>query len=113
MRVTTTTGPLSVRVIAGTYVVLMAFDLDASARSGLRGFAIKRGVNGAAPEWLKGIKFFEALVQNFKTGDMFSSRKHPFQTFLWSDYTAHPATQYTFTVVALYGDIHALESGED
>jgi len=109
VRKITTSGPLSVRAIAGTYVVLMAFDLDASARPGLRGFAIKRGVNGAAPDWLEGIKFFEALVPHFKTGDMFSSRKHPFQTFLWSDYTAHPATPYTFTVVALYGDIHALE----
>jgi hypothetical protein len=32
VRKTTTSGPLSVRAIAGTYVVLMAFDLDAGAR---------------------------------------------------------------------------------
>src|SRR5262249_29305598 len=31
------------------------------------------------------------------------------QTFLWSDYHASPDTSYDFTIIALYGDIHAFE----
>jgi len=39
---------IQVKAIAGTHVVLMAIDVAESARQGLRGFAIKRGVNGGA-----------------------------------------------------------------
>jgi phosphatidylserine/phosphatidylglycerophosphate/cardiolipin synthase-like enzyme len=110
MRSAPSNGPLRVKVFAGTYVVLMAMDLDAAAQPGLRGFAIKRGSQGAAPHWLEGTKFFESLVPAPVRGAMYSSRHHPFQTFLWSDYTAKPDTTYDFTVVALYGtDLHALD----
>ena len=104
-----TSGPLRVRAVAGTRVVLMAIDLEESARDGLQGFAIKRGIEGGPADWLKGIKYFKALVPNPQKGSVYSSRQHPFQTFLWSDYVADPGTNYEVTVVALYGDIHSLE----
>jgi phosphatidylserine/phosphatidylglycerophosphate/cardiolipin synthase-like enzyme len=109
MRVAKANDHLRVKAIAGTHVVLMALDMDEDARTGLRGFAIKRGRKGQPQEWLKGIKYFEALVPSHKKGDDFPSRDQPFQTFLWSDYRASPATQYDFTIVALYGDLHAFE----
>lgn len=109
MRVSQANGPLRVKAIAGTYVVLMAIDLDENARAGLRGFAIKRGQNGQPQQWLKGIKYFKDLVPNPKAGDSYSSREQPFQSFLWSDYSASPGTGYDFTIIALYGDLHALE----
>ena len=109
MRVSEANDHLRVKAIAGTHVVLMALDMDEDARKGLRGFAIKRGRKGQAQEWLKGIKYFEALVPDHEKGDDFPSRDQPFQTFLWSDYRASPATQYDFTIVALYGDLHAFE----
>jgi hypothetical protein len=59
MRIPTkTTGPLSVRAISGTKVVLMAFDISEDKRSGLHGFAVKRGKKGDSqpPQWLKGLK---------------------------------------------------------
>lgn len=104
-----TSGPLRVRAVAGTRVVLMAIDLEESARDGLHGFAIKRGVEGKPAVWLKGIKYFKELVPNPQKGDEYSSCLHPFQTFLWSDYVADPGTKYEITVVALYGDIHSLQ----
>jgi len=109
MRVSEANDHLRVKAFAGTHVVLMALDMDEDARKGLRGFAIKRGRKGQPQEWLKGIKYFEALVPDHKKGDDFPSRDQPFQTFLWSDYRASPATQYDFTIVALYGDLHAFE----
>jgi phosphatidylserine/phosphatidylglycerophosphate/cardiolipin synthase-like enzyme len=109
MRASHSKGPLRVKVIAGTRVVLMAWDIDAAARTGLRGFGIKRGVHGSgvAPDWLPGIKYFKQLVHTPIKGAEYSSRKHPFQTFLWSDYAAEPGTTYDITLVALYGDISA------
>jgi phosphatidylserine/phosphatidylglycerophosphate/cardiolipin synthase-like enzyme len=111
MKAAFSNGPLRVRVIAGTRVVLMAWDVDAAARAGLHGFAIKRGVHGGAKpvDWLKGIKYFKDLVPSPARGAEYSSEKHPFQTFLWSDYAADPGTAYDFTLVALYGAIGALE----
>lgn len=107
MRAFKSNDHLSVKVVAGTHVVLMALDIDAGAQQGLRGFAIKRGLKGQAQEWLKGIKYFSDLVPSPKAGDQYSSREQPFQSFLWSDYRASPGTQYDFTIVALYGDLHA------
>ena len=92
MRVSQSSGALRVKAIAGTHVVLMALDMDEGARPGLRGFAIKRGHGGQAQQWLEGIKYFKDLVPNPKPGDSFPSRQQPFQSFLWSDYTASPAS---------------------
>src|ERR1041385_3801797 len=110
MRVSASQGPLRVKAVAGTRVVLMAFDLEKSEHAGLRGFAIKRGVAGKGQaDWLKGIKYFKDLVPSPKKGEEYSSREHPFQTFLWSDYAAEQDTEYEVTVVALYDDIHNLD----
>ena len=109
MRVSQESGPLRVKAIAGTHVVLMALDLDEQARTGLRGFAIKRGQDGQPQSWLRGIKYFKDLVSDPQPKDDYSSREQPFQTFLWSDYGAFPGTKYAFTIVALYGDLHNME----
>jgi phosphatidylserine/phosphatidylglycerophosphate/cardiolipin synthase-like enzyme len=109
MRFAPQAGPLRAKVFAGTYVVLMALDLEQSVRSGLRGFAIKCGKNGQPQQWLRGIKYFDALVPQPAAGADYSSRDQPFQSFLWSDYGADPDTKYDFTVVALYGDLPAMQ----
>jgi hypothetical protein len=97
MRVSQSNEHVRVRVIGGTHVVLIALDMDENERKDLRGFAIKRGLKGQPQEWLKGIKYFKDLVQSHEQGDEYSSRKHPFQSFLWSDYQASPDTEYDFT----------------
>jgi phosphatidylserine/phosphatidylglycerophosphate/cardiolipin synthase-like enzyme len=109
MRVSKSNDHLHVKAIAGTHVVLMALDMDEEARAGLHGFAIKRGLSGQPQEWLRGIKFFKDLVAAPDPEHDYSSRDQPFQSFLWSDYRASPGTEYDFTVVALYGDLHAME----
>jgi phosphatidylserine/phosphatidylglycerophosphate/cardiolipin synthase-like enzyme len=109
MRISQANGPLHVKAIAGSYVVLMAIDVDPNVRKGLRGFAIKRGAKGQQQDWLRGIKYFKDLVPNPELGADYSSRDQPFQTLLWSDYRATPATTYDFTIVALYGDLGNFE----
>ncbi|HEY0106978.1 MAG TPA: phospholipase D-like domain-containing protein [Rhizomicrobium sp.] len=109
MRLAPQNGPLRAKIFAGTHVVLMAIDLDAGQRAGLRGLAIKSGRNGQPQQWLRGIKYFADLVPQAVKGADYSSRDQPFQSFLWSDYGADPDTQYDFTIVALFGDLHAME----
>jgi phosphatidylserine/phosphatidylglycerophosphate/cardiolipin synthase-like enzyme len=109
LRVTAGDARFGLKAIAGTHVVLMAMNMDAATRQGLRGFAIKRGVAGKPQTWLTGIKYFPALVPTPVVGATYPSRQQPFQTFLWSDYGADPNTRYDFTIVALYGDLDAME----
>ena len=110
MRANKNSGQLSVRAISGTRVVLLAWDVDEKARTDLRGFAVKHQIAGStAPgAWLTGLKYFKSLVPAPVKGAMYSSRQHPLQTFLWSDYALEPDTNHKFTIVALYGPIAAM-----
>jgi phosphatidylserine/phosphatidylglycerophosphate/cardiolipin synthase-like enzyme len=112
MRVLKSDGALSACAISGTRVVLIALDLsEPRERENLRGFAIQRASAGKPVKWLRGLKFFRELVTNPKLGDTYSSREHPVQSLIWGDYEATPDTEYAYTVVALYDDIHHLREG--
>jgi len=113
MRVTKREGALSVRAIAGTHGVLIALDCAESKIAGLMGFALKRQI-GDVPgqDWLKGLKVFKSLDPAPKRGAEYSTFENPIQTFLWSDYSAHPDTAYTYTVAAMYGRPGALTQGD-
>jgi phosphatidylserine/phosphatidylglycerophosphate/cardiolipin synthase-like enzyme len=95
-------GHLSVQAIAGTYVVLLGMNVDDAARKGLLGFAIERRdhtekTNG----YLENFLLFK--VNDRGEGSNHSSRANPFQGFLWGDYTAKPAHDYTYRITAMYG----------
>ena len=109
MRVSEENKRVRVKAISGTRVVLIAIDAAESARPGLRGFAIKRGLDSGPQSWLKGIKYFKDTVPSPKAGDEYSTRDQPLQSFLWSDYAATPGKTYDFTVVPLYGDPKSLQ----
>lgn len=104
MRNKATSGPLSVQAVAGTYVVLLGMNLPKSQCPGLLGFAIRRSdhTEGEA-YWLSGYKTFASVVPHPAKGRMYSTEKHPIQGFTWSDYSAKPAHEYTYQVVALRG----------
>jgi len=109
MRESISSGLLSVRAVSGTRVVLLAWDVAEEARAGLRGFAIKHQIGDAADgPWLTGLKYFSSLVPAPVRGATYSSRKHPFQTFIWSDYALDPDTRHKFTVIALYGPVASM-----
>jgi phosphatidylserine/phosphatidylglycerophosphate/cardiolipin synthase-like enzyme len=101
---------LTVNVVAGTHVVFFGLDLAANKRTGCRGFAFKRHdhVEGDTI-WLQGLKTFRETEPYPDPGERFSTLHHPVQGFQWADYSAHPGTTYTYTVVALYGDAANLE----
>lgn len=109
MRSSVLTSPkgLEVRAIAGTYVVLLAFNCTKSYCRNLLGFGIQRKdhSNGEVI-WLRGMKKFD--LPNSEAGSDVSTRKHPVQKFHWGDYTTKPGRSYTYTIHALRGTPDAL-----
>src|SRR5712691_8108007 len=99
-----TANGVSVRAVAGTYVVMLGIDMNKSKASGLLGFAIKR-TDHTENEWywLKGMRAFKETYPNPPEGASFSTQDSPVQDFLWSDFTAKPNHNYTYEVVPVRG----------
>lgn len=102
---------LTVRAVAGSYVTVLGLDCTKAAARGLLGFALER-IDHTEDEryWMRGFKVFEETQGDLRPGQLASSREHPYQTFLWSDFTAKPDHRYTYRVVALYGKPKHLEA---
>lgn len=102
---------LEVRGIAGTYVVLLAFNCTKAYRRGLLGFGIQRkDHDNGEVIWLRGLKKFD--LPGSDEGDDVSTRHHPIQKFHWGDYTTKPGRSYTYSVHAFKGAPDALEAVE-
>jgi len=113
MRRKRTASGLTVNAVAGNHVVLLGLDLDDARRKGCLGFAIQREDHTEDERyWLRGMKTFEATDPGLGPGGQASSREHPFQTFQWSDYSAKPAHDYTYTVLPLHGTPAKLTEGQ-
>ena len=105
---------LSVQAIAGTYVVLLGFDLPEADCQGLMGFAIHRTDHTEEEAyWLTGLKTFKETDPGFPPPAKYSTREHPIQGFTWSDYSAKPGHDYTYRVVALKGTPRDLRSSAE
>jgi hypothetical protein len=94
-----TSGPLSAQAIAGSHVVILGIDYadDAKALDGLLGFGIERlDHTEGKHRWLPNRIRFPGVTD---PGTNFN----PLQTFLWGDYTAEPAHNYTYKIHALDG----------
>lgn len=104
---------LTVNAIAGTYVVTLGLDLEATKRTDCLGFAIQREDHTEDEKyWMRGSKAFEETEGDTGLGDQLSSRQHPFQSFQWADYTAKPGYEYTYRVIPMYGKPDNLIEGD-
>jgi PLD-like domain len=104
MRETQTSGGLKVHAVAGTYVVLLGFDLPQASCDGLLGFSIHRfDHTDQEAHFLEGMKAFAETDPGFPAGSLYSTKDHPIQSFQWADYTATPGHEYTYTVTARKG----------
>lgn len=104
MRALSVVRGLRVHAVAGTYVVLMGFDLPQADCDGFLGFSIHR-VDHTENEayYLSATKCFTATDPGFPAGALHSTRDHPIQSFQWADYSAKPGHRYTYTVMARKG----------
>jgi len=105
MRKTDTTGKLKLNVIAGTYVVMLGFDMDENDCAGLLGFSVHRTSHKEDEAgYMSGMKCFLVTDPGFAAGTLYSTRSHPIQSFQWADYSAKPGHDYTYRVSALKGE---------
>ncbi|WP_420383425.1 phospholipase D-like domain-containing protein [Novosphingobium sp.] len=97
---------------AGTYVVILGWDIDDPAlRTGLLGFAIKRSDKTEGEDyWLRGMKTFPGSSP-LPPGGTATSLDQPYQTFQWGDYTAKPGHEYIYSIVPMHGQPGALTPG--
>lgn len=104
MRVTETSGGLKVHAVAGTYVVLLGFDLPQNDCNGLLGFSIHREDHTEHEAgFLQAAKAFAETDPGLPSGAQYSTAQHPIQSFQWADYAAKPGHDYTYTIAALKG----------
>lgn len=104
MRASETSGGLKVYAVAGTYVVLLGFDMPRADCDGLLGFSIhRRDHTENEAYYLRGLKTFATTDPGLPPGTSHTTRDHPIQSFQWADYTAKPGHRYTYTVTALKG----------
>jgi phosphatidylserine/phosphatidylglycerophosphate/cardiolipin synthase-like enzyme len=104
MRARASSGDFKAVAIAGTRAILIALNCTNQARKGLLGFAFRRDQSGSGGKWLRSLKVFESVVPKPDPdhGD-YRTDKFPVQSFLWSDYTAEPDTEYQFEIYPVYG----------
>ncbi len=111
MRISANSAVLKARAIAGTYVVILAWDFmpgNVAKRKSLLGFAIQRteyNKQGAIVEsyWMRSIKRFKDKDKSFPPGTPVSTADHPIQSFQWGDYTARAGVRYKYKIVPTYG----------
>lgn len=101
------TKKMSVKAVAGTHVITLGIDLAQAKATGLLGFSIQRTDHAkleanpnAGPDWLEGLKVFEALEPEKAPGRTVSTEIHPIQDFFWSDFTVRPGQKYTYRIIA-------------
>lgn len=116
MRTTGTSTTLKAKAIAGTHVVVLAWDLQPGQRprlEGLLGFAVWRtefdGNTIVESYALRSIKRFRDKDKGFPPGTPVSTADHPIQSFQWADYTPRPGKKYEYRIVPLYGTPKLLE----
>jgi phosphatidylserine/phosphatidylglycerophosphate/cardiolipin synthase-like enzyme len=99
--------------VAGTYVVLLGWDLaDVGLKRGLLGFAIRReDKTEGETYWLRGTKTFPQTQPPLAPGGDASSHDQPYQSFQWADYSAKPNHHYVYTIIAMQGAPGALRDG--
>jgi phosphatidylserine/phosphatidylglycerophosphate/cardiolipin synthase-like enzyme len=119
MRVKAAGPVLRARAIAGTYVVVLAWDFvrgQEAKRNGLMGFAIQReeleGSKVVERCWITGIKRFKDKDRGLAPGTPVSTAEHPVQAFQWADYTAKTDCTYRYRIIPVYGTVKMLELDE-
>ncbi|MGY3438887.1 MULTISPECIES: phospholipase D-like domain-containing protein [unclassified Marinovum] len=110
MRARSSDGALTLLGVSGSHVVMLGWDYPEDKCDGLMGFAIEKTDHFTGRKgWLMGMKTFAATDPGGDLGALHSTREHPIQSFLWSDYSAEPGRRYSYRVIALKGTPAALD----
>src|SRR5690242_6037655 len=98
LKVSGSSGPLTVRASAGTNVVIMGLDHDKDGMPGVQGFGIERLDHTEAEQrWLTNQLRFPGV------GGQWGTKFNPLQTFVWGDYRVKPDHVYSYVVHTMAG----------
>ena len=98
LKVSGSSGPLTVRAIAGTNVVILGMDHDRDLMAGVHGFGIERLDHTEGEQrWLTNQLRFPGV------GAQWGTNFNPLQTFVWGDYRVKPDHVYSYVVHTMAG----------
>jgi phosphatidylserine/phosphatidylglycerophosphate/cardiolipin synthase-like enzyme len=113
MRLRATKNGLTVNIVAGTSAVLFSLHLDESKSADLLGFYIhKKNLKKGTEYDIESIRYFEETVPNPQPGARYSTKNHPWQSFLWEDFYVEHKGQYEYSFTPVYGTPSDLKYGK-
>jgi phosphatidylserine/phosphatidylglycerophosphate/cardiolipin synthase-like enzyme len=98
LKISGSSGPLTVQAIAGTNVVLLGVDHNRDLMAGVHGFGIERLDHTEGEQrWLTNQLRFPGV------GAQWGTNFNPLQTFVWGDYRVKPDHVYSYVVHTMVG----------
>lgn len=98
------TNGYQVYAVSGINTISFAVDYDDADTKGLLGFAVERHDKTESERYfMRGFKVFEDMIPNPDENTAVSTFEHPVQSFVWDDFTAKPAHNYTYYFYPLKG----------
>jgi hypothetical protein len=113
MRLRTSQNGLTLNVVAGTSAVLFSLHMEKENANGLLGFYIhKKNLVKKTSYDIEAIKYFKETVKDPKPGARYSTKKHPWQSFLWEDFFVEFKGYYQYKFTPVYGTPSKLKYGK-
>lgn len=113
MRLRSSKNGITVNIVAGTSAVLFSLHLHESKTKDLLGFYIhKKNLKKGTEYDIESIKYFEETVPDPQPGARYSTKWHPWQSFLWEDFYVEHKGQYEYSFTPVYGTPSALTYGK-
>jgi phosphatidylserine/phosphatidylglycerophosphate/cardiolipin synthase-like enzyme len=104
MRLRTTKDGMTLNVVAGTSAVLFSIDMDEASAKDLLGFYIRKNNRKTGTGYdVSSIRYFEETVPEPKPGARYSTKEHPWQSFLWEDFSVDKDAEYQYIFTAVHG----------
>ena len=114
MRLRTTQNGITINAVAGTSAVLLSLDMDESKTADFMGFYIRKE-NLSQPNRnydVESTRYFADVVDTPLEGARYNTKEHPWQSFLWEDFSVEDGKEYKYIFTPVYGSPGALTYGK-
>lgn len=113
MRLRTSAHGLTLNVVAGTSAILFSIDMDKKETASLLGFYInKKNLKKGTEYDVTSIRYFKDTVPDPQPGATYSTKEHPWQSFLWEDFFVENKAKYEYSFTPVFGTPANLQYGK-
>ncbi|WP_255156955.1 phospholipase D-like domain-containing protein [Ferruginibacter sp. HRS2-29] len=113
MRTRTTENGITINAVVGTSAVLLSFDIEKAATKELLGFYIrKENISSGEAYDVTSIKYFKEMVPEPEKYARYNTKFHPWQSFLWEDFSIEDKKEYKYIVTPVFGKPTSLLYGK-